>query len=371
MENGLNKNPKINWEVRYYRDGDKEKILHLSKYHYGDRDQAKEGYFDWLNSLAPGGLTTINVCENLDTGEIIGFSFLVPFELKVGDYLDVCYLGCNLLVKPGFRRQGIYRAINEKIKQTSENSLFIYGFPKPTAVTSHEKMGRKFVSDISLLIRPLDIDFLIDKRLHNPLLKPIGKLGLNLLSQTIWRPAKISQNKSDIHIKIDDYFDEKFDDLWERLKHKYKILIKRDRKFLNWRFNSSNFRHYQILSAYRREQILGYIVTRNTAIEGIPTGLIMDFLVVPSEWGNKAGLMLVDMAMKIFQNDKMVLTGCLMLPHTHEYTILKKAGYINAPARLSPQEFQLRVFPRSSRVPLEDLTTATNWFITMANHDAV
>ena len=30
MENGLNKNTKINWEARYYRDGDKEKILHPS-----------------------------------------------------------------------------------------------------------------------------------------------------------------------------------------------------------------------------------------------------------------------------------------------------------------------------------------------------
>jgi hypothetical protein len=67
----------------------------------------------------------------------------------------------------------------------------------------------------------------------------------------------------------------------------------------------------------------------------------------------------------------MELAGCLMLQHTQEYTVLRRAGYIEAPDRFAPQPFRLALESLSPRLPKELVAQTDHWFITMANHDAV
>jgi hypothetical protein len=166
-------------------------------------------------------------------------------------------------------------------------------------------------------------------------------------------------------------FDERFDQFWERVSDKYEIIIKRDRAFLTWRFYNTSFRSYEILAAKVGGELAGYAVLRCTEIEGIATGLIMDLLVEQGARGEAAGMLLVEQATCRFEEAGMALAGSLMLPHTHEFAILRKSGYVKAPERFSPQGFQLNAKSLSSEVSQEFLAQSSRWFITMANHDAV
>jgi predicted N-acetyltransferase YhbS len=122
------------------------------------------------------------------------------------------------------------------------------------------------------------------------------------------------------------------DRFWEQVKTKYDLMLVRDRTFLQWRFHEIPCRSYQVLSARQGTEIVGYIVLRQTDVRGTKTGLIADFLVLPGEHGNQAGLRLLYEALQCFRQARLPLTGALMLPHTQEYAVMRQAGYLRAAA---------------------------------------
>ncbi len=76
-------------------------------------------------------------------------------------------------------------------------------------------------------------------------------------------------------IQKTEYFDQRFDELWERAKKDYKNAIVRDSTYLNWRYNENPDKYdpYILLSGGK---IYGYVVTKNTLRRGVKTGEIMD-----------------------------------------------------------------------------------------------
>ena len=362
---------KDTWQTRWYQDEDKAGHLRLGVSHYGEKEQALEGFFDWLYADNPAGPARVTVGEELETGDIIGFLWHVPLQVRFYGRTDIGYLGCNGLVHPNYRRQGIYVTFHDLVFQDITDGLFVYGFPKPIAVFPLKKVGIFQVSRIPLLVRPLDIDYLTQVRAFNPFIRFAVNKGWRIAGATIWRPQQILKGKTGIQISAETCFDETFDDFWERVKDKYNIIIERKRAFLNWRFCNLSFRSYQILAARKMGRLLGYAVLRKLDIEGVRTGLIMDLLVEPSEQGLNAGRQLIQEATHRFKEDKVALAGCLMLPHTQEYKLLRQAGYVDCPEQFAPQTFRLTAISLSPDVSNGELAKVDNWFMTMANHDAV
>ena len=357
------------WIARHYRPEDKPGVLKLSKYHYGTRDQAFEEYIDWYGGESPAGRATVIVGEDTHSREIIGFSFFMPVIVKVGNEYGVARMGGNAVVHPDYRMRGIFGSFHKVAKEDLADSWFSYGFPKPKALIAHRKGGRVPVSDLPLLIRPLNMRQLAGERLKSPLLRVAARAGWWVASRTVWRQP--TPDPQGIVVRHEERFDASFDRFWERIADKYEIIIKRDSAFLNWRFCGYSFRPYRLLTARRNGELIGYLVTRCTKVECVPTGLIMDLLVEPGPGGDRAGQLLLAAATQYLTEAGMSLAGCLMLPHTHEYRILRRAGFIDAPARFAPQRFMLLAQSFSNHTPAEYLTRAERWFISMANHDAV
>lgn len=357
------------WIARHYRPEDKPGLLKLSQFHYGTRDQAHEAYIDWYSGESPAGRATVIVGEDTHSREIIGFCFFMPVIAKVGNEYGTARMGGNAVVHPDYRRRGIFSSFHKVAGEELATSWFSYGFPKPRALVAHQKGGRRKVADLPLLVRPIDMRQLARDRLRNPLLRGAARAGWWLAGRTLWRQPR--PNPQGIVVRHEEGFDASFDRFWDRVADKYEIIIKRDSAFLNWRFSGLDFRAYRLLTARVNGELVGYLVLRCTQIEGVRTGLIMDLLVEPGARGDRAGLLLLAAATQHFSTNGMALSGCLLLPHTQEYRIVVRGGYINAPGRFTPQRFMLLSQSFSERTPAEYLTRAERWFISMANHDAV
>jgi GNAT superfamily N-acetyltransferase len=370
MKKDIKQDKRKNYQVRLFRDEDKQSLLQLSKSHYKEREQSKEEYFEWLHQGGPAGKSIIVVGEEISTGKIIGFAFYVPFTIKYGKNYKICHLGCNALVQPDYRRKGVYAAFQELFEQCVEDPFITYGFPKPQAVVPHSKVGKFPISTIPLMVRPLNIDRLTKTRYGNPVLRTLINTGWNIAGSTLWRPSPVDYANGIQVIQVDS-FGNRFDKFWSKIAGKYEIIIKRDSEFLNWRFCNLGFRSYDILSAQVGDELVGYAVIRCTEIQRTPIGLVMDMLIERSSRGEQAGLSILSEATKIFTRAGMDLMGSLMFPSTNEFDILRKAGFVNAPARFSPQVFQLMVTSLSLQAPREYLEKKERWFMTMANHDAV
>jgi hypothetical protein len=205
----------------------------------------------------------------------------------------------------------------------------------------------------------------------NPLMRLGVTVGWGIASQTVLRPRGVAVARWGLSLQEEGGFDERFDDFWAKVAPKIALGTVRDRAFLSWRFQGSQFRHYTILTARCGEEIAGYAVLRETELQGLRLGLIVDLLVEPGERGDAAGAGLVREATRRFQAAGLALAGSLALPHTQEYRVLRRNGYVVCPDRFSPQPFQLIVRPHDPSLPMDYLNTPTNWFITIADHDAV
>jgi hypothetical protein len=67
----------------------------------------------------------------------------------------------------------------------------------------------------------------------------------------------------------------------------------------------------------------------------------------------------------------MALAGALMMPHAQEYAILRRAGYVECPPRLAPQTFRIMARPFRDGPYQGTVPPAEEWFLTMADHDAI
>jgi GNAT superfamily N-acetyltransferase len=359
------------WRVRLYREEDRPSLLRLAALHYTGKEPGNPEYIDWLYSDAPAGRPTVIVGEDIKSGEIVGYIWNLPYRMKVGAEVYRCNMCCNGLVHPDFRRSAIYATILKTAVKASEEGITLYGFPKQVALFRLQGAGFKSVMPVPLLIRPLDIGRLVQKRLTNPLVRLGVDLGWRVVGNTVLRQRGGNIDRWNVKITDVDRFDEGFDNFWSRVADKYEVAVTRDRTFLNWRFRGASFRPYPTIVARADGEIVGYAVLRCTEVEGIRSGMIADFMVEPGERGDAAGLALVKEATRRLKAMGMYLAGSLMLPHTQEYRILRQAGYVEAPNRVAPQKFRIMATQFLEGAYKGGTPPGDRWFVTMADHDAI
>jgi predicted N-acetyltransferase YhbS len=361
------------WEISEFREEDKADMVALNKAEYGDVALSTEAYFDWLNTARPKDIR-YRVVREKATGRAISTGMSVALRASWRGQEIPVMLGVNIVIAPEYRRQGIHTTLTAQRREDLQNAgyRFVCVYPNQRSMPTLVRSGKHIlVSQVPLLVRPLKIRVLGDRYIRNPLIRRGVGLGWRIGSHTLWRESEPSMDGTGLHIEEDTQPDEAYERFWEQVKTKYQIMLVRDRAFLQWRFVDIPIRKYQMLSARKGGEILGYIVLREADIRGTMTGLIADFLVLPGETGDQAGLRLLYEALQRFKQAELPLTGALMLPHTQEYHLMRRAGYLRTPDRLAPQPFFLFVRPYNADPPPEVLARPDAWFVSIADHDAV
>ena len=361
------------WEISTYKEGDKAGVLALIQAEYGDIDLSQEAYYDWLRTASPPGIPQWIVREQA-TGRVISAGTLVAVRASWRGQGVPGLLGFNFVVAPEYRRQGIHTAFTRQTRENVKKAgyCFLLLFPNPKSMPQLARSKNyHLVSQVPLLIRPLNMPALTQASVRTGALRWGVNLGWEVAGRTLWRERRPSQNGLSVRISEDTVPDESYDHFWEQIKTKYDLMLVRDRAFLQWRFHDIPTRKYQFLSARVDDQILGYVVLRQAEVRATMTGLIADFMVLPGTRGDEAGLHLLHAALQRFRRAQVPLAGGLVLPHTQEHAIMRRAGFMSAPQRFAPQPFHLFVRSYCDEPPLSVLTSPESWYISIADHDAV
>jgi hypothetical protein len=124
-------------------------------------------------------------------------------------------------------------------------------------------------------------------------------------------------------------FDGRINAFWEEISPHFKILTRRDQRYLNWRYASHPERKYTIYAAVRDHRILGYCVLAQHQLEDLKLGLIVDVLGFQDHRNIVACL--IDRAVGCFQHENVQGVTC-MISEQHPYrSLLTKAGFIAHP----------------------------------------
>jgi GNAT superfamily N-acetyltransferase len=360
------------WEISSYQEGDKEGILALIRDEYGDTDLADGDYFDWLRAACPPDIHQWLVREKA-TGRVISAGTSVAARAVWQGREIGALLGFNIVVAPEYRRQGIHTALTKQTREDVKKAGYCLTtvFPNPKSMPQLARSDNfHLVSQVPLLVRPLDMRTLMQERVGNPLLVWGGTLGWAVAGRTLWREQRQPHDGQPMQISADTVLDGGYDRFWSEVRTKYDLMLVRDRAFLQWRFCDIPTRSYQLLSARQADRILGYIVLYQANIRGIMSGIIADFMVLPGALGDRAGSYLLAATLQQFKKAQVPLTGGLMLPHTQEYALMRRAGYLNAPRPFAPQPFHLFIRRHCDDLPLGAITRPESWYVSVADHDA-
>lgn len=346
-------------------------ILALNKSEYGPTDiLATPTDFVWRHDQNPAGQSLVPVIRN-DAKQVIGCIWIVPLKLRIKgcDYLAAT--GTNLLIHSEHRNTFVYTKLLRQFQRILKKQSFPlhFSFISEEAYRQHQQRSPQTAWTVPLLVKPLNFSLMAQaywgSSWQDRFIKPVDHLVSIFFSQSRCRSVEESVN-----VRSVEQFDSTFDTFWGDLQDKYQLMLIRDQAFLAWRFTDTARRQYRILVAETKSKMLGYIVLRCTTIRGVNTGLVLDFLVTDDALGVKAGACLLAQAETYFRDQQMAVSLGLMASFAAEHRLLRRAGYINLPSKLSPRPFRFAFFVHDDTQSGLNSLSEQDWFITFADYES-
>ncbi|MHB8125722.1 MAG: GNAT family protein [Desulfitobacteriaceae bacterium] len=358
------------WQVSKYQPGDLTAMVEMAKEFYGDTWLAHEEFLRWQYFANPAGEAIIRLARDRQSGNLAGQYANIPTLFQNGNHLYTGTLALNTLTKEAYQGKGIFTGLVESVNKECVNRglSFTYAIPNPNSFPGFiKRLNFKKLGVIPLLLKPLNLKSLVKTKAGT--LMAILASPLNPFFRI--KDPKINYKTPDIQIlELTRENILEIEPFWTRIKNKYPIMGVRNASHFKWRYFDIPLREYKLLGAknLQSNELLGYVVGRCTDVQGITSGMIVDFLI--DETHPQAGQALLSRILTYFQDQNMQLAGTLMLEHCQEFKLLKQQGFFKCPKTLEPQPFP--VIYRSHSTDLNNnFLQLNNWFLTMGDYDVI
>ncbi|UCH86459.1 MAG: GNAT family N-acetyltransferase [Dehalococcoidia bacterium] len=356
-----------------YSPDDAEDCLGLLAKVWGDSELAAPAYHDWQCQRSPAGAAVASLAREKETGGLVGQVVTIPINVRLSGKVHTAGLSLNPVVDPGYENGDIFVSLMRDVCAFSAEAgiAFSYGFPdQPSYSTFVNKAGFRDIGSVPLLIRPLNPKRLALKATNSLVL---GKTAS--IARRIWRtpvPAPRQEIPPDLEIAEVDSFDDSFGVFWDRIQHRFPVMVVRDPAYLNWRFSDAPTREYMTFAGKSDGKIRGFAVLRVAPLGRFSAGLIVDLVVEASAEGRLVGRLLIDQACSYSKEHDLDLVASLALRHTDEFRLLRSRGFWVCPKFLQPQPYRLVVRCHDEEASPSRLAhDLRNWFVTMGDYDAV
>ena len=341
--------------IARYKPEDRDAIDALYRRVFGpDAAEASRLRWDWqyrLNPHSPADGPLIWVAR--EGPSIIGQYATMPVALSLGGREVDGSWGMDVMVAPERQRQGL----GELLFGTWDRHVGA-AMGLGLSASSHrlfQKLRWPEVGPVPYLVKPLTRRAFRRAQwpmLFNRLVSAVTLPYVRFVART--RPLSGE-------VRLIRRFGPDFDALWQRIAPDLDFAVRRDSRYLQWKYISPPHVRYTIAALVRDDVAQGYIVYRHAREPRGRVTLIVDFLVHPSdEAGLETLLRWVDREARAADSDK-VRCFCM---HAGFRKVLKREGYAQTASTL---QFVARI----NREPLSsDFYTATDrWHVTLGDSD--
>ena len=342
-------------EVDRYRPDDRRQIEALYRRIFGP-DAAEVSRLRWAwqyrrNPNAPAETPLIWVAREGAT--VVGQFAAMPVRLAVsGREIDAAW-GMDVMVAPERQRQGLGEVLFRTWDRNVGAALAL-GLSE-SSYRLFQKLRWPNVGPVPCLVKPLS---------RRALRIPTWPVGLNRLVSALTLPwVRLVSRTRPLQGEVQPvrHFDESFTRLWERVRDKFAVSVRRDAQYLNWRYVHAPHVRYAIGALRRDGEVAGYVVYRHVREPQSRVTLLVDFLVDPSdEQGWITLLRWLDREARAADSDK-IRTFVL---HQGFRRILRKSGYY--PLK-STMEFFAKI--NDAVVPAGFYDSTDHWHITLGDSD--
>ncbi len=346
-------------EIEHYAPADRPAIDRMYRRVFGpDAAEANKLRWEWQyarNPTNPGGAPEIWVAR--EEGTVVGQYATMPVPLHVKG-ADICASwGMDVMVAPERQRQGLGEVLFRTWDEHTGASLGL-----GLSEASHrlfKKLKWPDVGPLPCLVKPLT---------RRALRRPSWPMPLNRLVSAITLPfVRLVARSRPVEAQIERVrrFDEGFTALWEAIAAKFDFAVRRDARYLNWKYSEPPHVRYNIAVVRgvegTHEGPLGYAVYRHVQEPRGRVTLLVDFLADPDDHHTLASLLRwVDVEAHEADSDK-IRTFAMHSGFRH---LLRHAGYFQVKSTV---EFVAKI----NAVPVDAAfyESTDRWHVTLGDSD--
>lgn len=243
-------------QIKQFQIADTEALLFFLQIAYPDEPRKSEdSFWRWHfleNPNAP--IEDIPLWIAKDGEEIVGQLATIPVTLKVGEKETRAIWILDFIVHTDYRGKGLGKRLVLAAKEYCSTMITL-------GINEHS----------SAVFRSLQWTAVGGIHRYHKLLFPGNALGeiakyelvrsIANFIYTLFRRGMVdsSQNKN-VFVHPVTSFDNTFEDLWKRASLQWPCAVVRDQSYLEWQFIKQPGKKFQILGAYERDRLVGYVV---------------------------------------------------------------------------------------------------------------
>lgn len=342
-------------EIERYRAEDQRATQQLFRRVFGqDAAEASRLRWEWQyrsNPNVPATGPLIWVAREAQT--IVGQYATIPVRLSVnGQEVDAAW-GTDVMVAPERQRQGLGEML-VRTWQSHVGAALGLGMSESSSGL-FKKLNFPSFGPVPCLVKPMSRRAL--RRPHWPV--AVNRLVSALTFPFVRLVARTRPLQGEV--RAVRQFDESFTRLWEQSGSKFAGCVRRDAKYLNWRFVHAPHVRYSIAALYRDGDAAGYAVYRHAQEPRGRATRLIDFFADPDDdEGVLSLLRFVDREAQAADSDKIRVFAT----HAGFRKLLRKSGYY--PWR-SSMEFVAKI--NAVHVDAAFYASADGWHITAGDSD--
>jgi hypothetical protein len=288
-----------------------------------------------------------------DGRTIVGQYATMPVRLSVQGREVTGSWGMDVMVAPERQRRGLGEVLFRTWDRNVGASLGL-GL-SDASYRLFQKLKWPDVGPVPCLVKPLS---------RRAFRHPRWPVAINRLISFLTWPLVLIVSRSrplSAEVRVIQRFDDSFTALWERLAPKFDVAVRRDAKYLNWKFATAPHVRYSIAALMRDGSTSGYAVYRHLHEPRGRVTLLVDFLADPDdEQGIATLLRWVDREARQADSDKIRT----FVMHGGFRKVLRKSGYFVVK---STMEFVIKV--NGAEVPPDFYDNTDRWHIMLGDSD--
>ncbi len=308
------------------------------------------------------------------SGKLVGIRPFLACNVVIGNKTFKAAQPCDTAVHPEYRGKGLFTDMNKVAIQElgKEGYDLFFNFPNRNSQPGNLKMGWKkvLVFDESLAFNNFSkvVKDMTDNHLYE-LGSKIISIGMPNLSKIIKRlEEEVMSYDLDVKVTTEDSFDDSVENLWQ-YKERNRFRVKRDSKYMNWRFKKRPDKKYKYWTIRQNDKLLAYMITTISGRWGSTEGQIVDFNFID----DKYFIIILEKVIKEFQlNNSCNFVSILACTENRVFQKLKKIGFIHRfqfPYKLAMPERNLLVRAINPEVLNYGLYEGENWSLRSGDQD--
>ena len=341
--------------IDVYRPEDERAIAAMYRRVFGNTEaEANRLRWDWQycrNPNCPPEGPQIWVAREGTT--VIGHYATMPVRLAVNGQDITASWGMDVMVVPERQRQGLGEVLFRTWDRHVGASLGLG--QSESSFRLFQKLRWPNVGPVPCLVKPLT---------RRAVRRPNWPMPVNRFVSAVTLPfvrfvARVRPMAAEVaRIRR---FDDEFATLWDRLAPKFAFIVRRDPRYLNWKFVEPPHVRYTVAALRRGGELQGYAVYRHVWEPRGRVTLLVDFLADPEdEPGTLTLLRWVDREARGANSDK-IRVFCL---HEGFRRIMRRSGYFTVK---SAAEFSARI--NAIEVPHGFYQHTERWHVTLGDSD--